>query len=319
MKQILLILIALFGAQFTVSIAGQQNIDIFSGSPRDDENPINKSLLSTSAKPMTFNIWPGKAPGETKELPAEYDKTDETSRKVAKKWVIRITNVSTPQITVFKPEPAIDTGTSVIIAPGGGFNILAYDLEGTEVAEWLNSIGVTGIVLKYRVPTRSSNNRWKEAVQDAQRTVSLVRAEADRIGIDPNKIGLMGFSAGAMSSGLTALLNTRQYAPTDGYDQASFKPDFVGIIYLGYQIHDAPGVEFSADLPPFFMAVTHDDKDRGVASAQLYIELKNADVPAELHIYESGGHGYGLRPTELPVTKWNEAMAAWMKQIGVLE
>ncbi len=165
---------------------------------RFDKEPVDKTLLATPAKPVTLNIWPAEAPGETGKLPPEYDRTDENGRLVAGKRVIRLTNVSTPQITIYKPEPAMDTGTSVIIAPGGGFNILAIDLEGTEVAEWLTSIGVTGIVLKYRVPARSPDQRWKSAVQDAQRAVSLVRAEADRIGIDPNKIGLMGFSAGVL-------------------------------------------------------------------------------------------------------------------------
>ena len=179
---------------------------------RFEIEPVDKTLLATPTKPITLNIWPGEAPGEIEKLPPEYDRTDEKGRLVAGKRVIRLTNVSTPQITVYKPDPAIDTGTSVIIAPGGGFNILAMDLEGTEVAEWLTSIGVTGILLKYRVPARNPEQRWKSAVQDAQRAVSLVRAEADRIGIDPNKIGLMGFSAGAMTAGLTTLLESRQYA-----------------------------------------------------------------------------------------------------------
>lgn len=286
---------------------------------RFEKEPIGKTLLATPAKPVTLNIWPGEAPGETGKLPPEYDRTDEKGRLVAGRRVIRLTNVSTPQITIYKPEPAMNTGTSVIIAPGGGFNILAMDLEGTEVAEWLTSIGVTGILLKYRVPARNPDQRWKSAVQDAQRAVSLVRAEADRIGIDPNKIGLMGFSAGAMTAGLTTLLESRQYASVDDSDQFSYRPDFVGLIYLGYQIHEASGIDIVDSLPPFFMAVTYDDKDRSIASAELYIKLKKAGVPAELHIYESGGHGYGLRPTGQPVTGWNHVMADWMKQIGVLK
>ena len=286
---------------------------------RFEIEPVDKTLLATPAKPVTLNIWPGEAPGETEKLPPEYDRTDEKGRLVAGKRVIRLTNVSTPQITIYKPEPAIDTGTSVIIAPGGGFSILAMDLEGTEVAEWLTSIGLTGIVLKYRVPARNPENRWKSAVQDAQRAVSLVRAEADTIGIDPNKIGLMGFSAGAMTAGLTTLLESRQYAWVDGSDQFSYRPDFVGLIYLGYQIHEVSGIKLADNLPPVFIAVTHDDKDRSIASAELYVKLKKAGVPAELHVYESGGHGYGLRPTDQPVTGWNHVMADWMKQIGVLE
>ena len=299
---------------------GQDSVDVtLRNELRSDIEHVDKTLLSTPPQPFTLNIWPGNAPGEAEKLPPEYDRTDEQGRLVAGKRVIRLTNVSTPQITIYKPDPAIDTGAAVIIAPGGGFNILAMDLEGTEVAEWLTSIGSTAIVLKYRVPARHPEQRWKAAVQDAQRTVSLVRAEAEAIGVDPNKIGLMGFSAGAMTAGLTTLLPSRQYAPVDSSDQISYRPDFVGLIYLGYQIHGAPGIEISGDLPPFFMAVTQDDKDRDVASAELYIELKRAGVPAELHIYESGGHGYGLRTTDQPVTGWNHVMADWMKQIGVLD
>ncbi len=256
-----------------------------------------------------------------KELPPESDTTSEDGRKVAGKSVIRLGNVSTPQISIYRPENGKNSDTAVIIAPGGGYNILAYDLEGSEVAEWLNSIGVTAVLLKYRVPRRhpEPHLKWKAGVQDAQRAVSLVRSRADEFGIDPDKIGLMGFSAGAHASGMTTLLNNRQYPWVDGHDQFSYKPNFVGLIYLGYNLHEEPGVEFSPDLPPFFMAVTQDDADRGVLCAQLFVELKKVEVPSELHIYESGGHGYGLRPTGKPVTGWNHDMAAWMKQIGMIK
>jgi acetyl esterase/lipase len=274
--------------------------------------------IGSAAKPQILNIWPGKAPGEIKELQPEADTTGEDGKLVAGKPLIRLGNVSTPQIAIYKPEPAKDTGASVIIAPGGGHYILAYDLEGTEIAEWLNTIGITGIVLKYRVPGRNAELRWKAAVQDAQRSVSLVRARAKEFGINPNKIGLMGFSAGAQTAGLTALLQARQYAPVDGYDQHSFVPDFVGLIYLGRNIHDEAGIRIQEGLPPFFMAVAHDDADRAISSAELYIALKKVNVSSELHIFESGGHGYGLRPTEKPVTGWNNLMAAWLKQIGML-
>ncbi|MCZ6675592.1 MAG: alpha/beta hydrolase [Verrucomicrobia bacterium] len=320
MKQSLLVLTALFGAQLLSNAVEPGKSNLLPGEARgDSEAHIDYILLTTGAKPLTLNIWPGKAPGEIKELPPEADTTKPDGRLVTDRHVIRLGNVSTPQITIFKPDPAIDTGTSVIIAPGGAYNILAYDLEGTEVAEWLNTIGVTGIVLKYRVPKRNPEIRWKAAVQDAQRAMSLVRGRSDEFGVDPEKIGLMGFSAGAQTAGLTALLQARQYPPVDGYDQHSFKPNFVGIIYLGYSIHEEPDVSIEKGLPPFFMAVAYDDKDRSISSAELYIELKKADVPAELHIYESGGHGYGLRSTEQPVTRWNNVMADWMKQIGMLD
>lgn len=269
------------------------------------------------SKPQTIDLWPGRPPGEVIEMDSEADTTAQEGRLVAGKRVTRLGNVSIPQITIYKPAEGLDTGTSVIIAPGGGHYILAYDLEGTEVAEWLNSIGITGIVLKYRVPRRNENPRWKAAVQDAQRAVSLVRNKADELRIDPDKIGLMGFSAGAQTAALTTLLNTRQYAPVDEVDQVSFKPDFVGIIYLGRDVHDEAGSMVHAGLPPFFIVVAHDDQDRSISSAQIYIALKRVNAPAELHIYESGGHGYGLRPTEKPVTRWNHLMADWLKQIGM--
>lgn len=283
------------------------------------DDRFSKILLTKSKEPFTVNIWPGEAPGEIEKLPPEEDRTKDDDKRVAGERLMRIGNVSTPQMEVFKPDPAIDNGTCVIIAPGGGHHILAYDLEGTEIAKWLNTLGITGIVLKYRVPARNPEKRWKAAVQDAQRTVSLVRGKADTLGINSDRIGLMGFSAGAQTAGLTTLLQTRQYAPIDGYDDVSFMPNFVGIIYLGYAMHEEPGISIDPDLPPFFFAVTHDDQNRSIASAELYIELKKADVPAELHIYESGGHGYGLRPTEKPITGWNHVMADWMKQIGMIE
>ena len=274
-----------------------------------------------AANPEVFDLWPSKAPGEIKQLPPEGDTSTEDSRKAAGKSVIRLGNVSNPQIAIYRPGAGKNSETAVIIAPGGGYNILAYDLEGSEVAEWLNSIGVTAVLLKYRVPRRhpEQHMKWKAGVQDTQRAVSIVRSRAAEFGIDPNKIGLMGFSAGAHASGMTTLLNSRQYPWVDGHDQHSYKPNFVGLIYLGYNLHDEPGVEFSPDLPPFFMAVTQDDANRGILCAQLFIELKQVDVPSELHIYESGGHGYGLRPTGKPVTGWNHDMAAWMKQIGVIK
>lgn len=282
---------------------------------------LGAPLTMQAADPEIFDLWPSEAPGEIIDLPPEADTSDDESRKVAGKSVIRLGNVSTPQIAVYKPAAGKNSDTAVIVAPGGGYNILAYDLEGTEVVQWLNSVGVTAILLKYRVPRRhpEQHMKWKAGVQDAQRAVSVVRSRAKEFGIDPNKIGLVGFSAGAHAAGMTTLLNSRQYPWVDGHDQFSYKPDFTGLIYLGYNLHDEPGVEFSPDLPPFFMAVSQDDSDRGILCAQLFVELKKVDIPSELHIYESGGHGYGLRPTGKPVTGWNHDMAAWMKQIGMVK
>ena len=157
------------------------------------------ALLATTfaATPaVTLDVWPGTPPGETKPLPPEADQTKDTDKLIAGRRIIKLGNVSRPQLAVFRPAREKDTGAAVVICPGGGFNILAYDLEGTEVAEWLNSLGVTGIVLKYRVPARDPERRWLAAVQDAQRAMSIVRSHAGDWGIDPKRIGILGFSAG---------------------------------------------------------------------------------------------------------------------------
>lgn len=267
---------------------------------------------------VTWNLWPGKPPGAVKELSTEHDTTTDDGRLVDGRRVIRLTNVTTPQLAIYKPDPAIDTKTTIIIAPGGGHWILAYDLEGTEVAEWFNSIGVTAIVLKYRVPGQAWNpdRRWLAAAQDGQRAVSLVRSRAKELGIDPGKIGIMGFSAGGAPVKYTALIKERLYDTVDKHDAVSFRPDFAAPIYAGGL---PEGVTPTNDCPPFFMVIAHDDKDRSIRTAELYIALKKAGVSAELHIYESGGHGYGLRPTKQPVTRWPERMKEWMQHLGLLD
>ena len=271
---------------------------------------------ASAAEPITWNLWPGQPPDDQAQLGPEFDRTGADGRLVAGRRVIRLTNVSVPTVAIFKPKPEVDTGAAVVIAPGGGHTILAYDLEGTEIAAWLNSIGLTGIVLKYRVPARDPDKRWLAAAQDGQRAMSLVRGRADEIGIDPDRIGIIGFSAGGTPVRYAALVKERLYEPVDRYDAASFRPDFAAPIYAG----GVPeGATITEDCPPFFMVIAHDDRDRSVAVAELYVALKQADVSAELHIYESGGHGYGLRSTELPVTTWPDRMEEWMRRLGFLE
>ena len=271
---------------------------------------------SQAAEPVVWDLWPGEPPGEHAELAPEFDRTGPDGRLVAGRRVIRLANVSTPNVSIFKPKAEVDTGTAVVIAPGGGHTILAYDLEGTEVAQWLNSIGITGIVLKYRVPSRDPAKRWLASVQDGQRAMSLVRGRAQEIGIDPGKIGILGFSAGGSPVRYTALVKERLYKPVDEYDDVPFRPDFAAPIYSG---GIPEGATMNEDCPPFFMVIAHDDRDRSVAMAELYIALKKANISAELHIYESGGHGYGVRPTELPVTSWPDRMEEWMRRLELLE
>ena len=281
--------------------------------------------ICDAADPVVLNLWPGKAPGETKEFPPEADTTKDDGRLVAGRRVIRLGNVSTPQIAIYRPPADKDTGAAMIVAPGGGFHILAYDLEGTEVAEWLNTIGVTAIVLKYRVPARDREGvRWREAVQDGQRAMSLVRSKAAELGIKPERIGMMGFSAGGETAALTALLKEKQYPEVDAVDNVSHRPDFVGLIYPGGLVPKGgtklgDHVKVTDKAPPFFFAHANDDRVTPLSSALLYVELKKAGVPAELHIYERGGHGYGLRKTRDAVTKWPTRMKTWMEAQGLLK
>jgi len=282
--------------------------------------------LAATPTPTILNIWPGKPPGETKELPAEVDLTKDTDKLIAGKRIIKLGNVSTPQIAVYKPEKSKDTGASVIICPGGGHHILAYDLEGTEVAEWLNTIGVTGIVLKYRVPFRDPEKRWGAAVADAQRAVSLVRSKAAEWNLDPKRIGICGFSAGGETAGLTSLfLEERQYTAADDVDKVSCKPDFAILIYPGG--FDTKGQaqirvkdKVTKDTPPMFLIHAFDDPVTANNSLALAVELKKVGVPTELHIYDAGGHGYGLRLVNtLPITTWPKRCEEWMQRRGLLK
>lgn len=281
--------------------------------------------LAAAEPPTVLNVWPGTPPGDTKTLPPEGDTTKADGRTVAGRRVTRIGNVSTPQLAVYRPASAKDSGASVIICPGGGYNILAYDLEGTEVAEWLNEIGVTAIVLKYRVPARDPQKRWVAAVQDAQRSVSIVRSKAAEWNLDPKRIGILGFSAGGSAAGLAALFgDQRQYSTADRIDAVSCRPDFALLIYPAYfvergqtQLRD--DVSVPKDVPPMFFVHAFDDGIPVQNSLLLAAAVKNAGGSAEVHVYDTGGHGYGLRHVpELPVTTWPKRAEEWLARRGLL-
>jgi acetyl esterase/lipase len=271
----------------------------------------------------TINLWPGKPPGETKALPPEAETTKPTDQKIAGKPVSRIGNVSIPTLAVYKPKKELDTGAAAIVCPGGGHYILAYDLEGTEVAAWLNSIGVTGIVLKYRVPAREPEKRYRAAVQDGQRAVSLVRSKAKEWGLDGKRIGMLGFSAGGETAARTALTPERTYDAVDDADKLSSRPDFVVLVYPGGLL-DKDGKKLRDDVkvtraaPPMFLAHAGDDKVNPENSVQLFLALKRVGVQADLHVYASGGHGFGLRPTDKPCTHWPKRCEEWMASRGLL-
>ncbi len=282
--------------------------------------------VALGAEPLTLNVWPGKPPGETKELPPEADQTKPEDRLIAGRRIIKLGNVSTPQLAVYRPAKNKDTGAAVVICPGGGHHILAYDLEGTEVAEWLNEIGVTGIVLKYRVPFRDPEKRWLAAVQDAQRAMSLVRSKASEWKLDPKRIGILGFSAGGQVAGLASIFDERrQYEPLDDLDKVSCRPDFAVLIYPGgFEVQGQPKlrdeVQVTKQSPPMFFVHAYDDGVTALNTLLLATELKKVGVPAEVHVYATGGHGYGLRHVEgQPVTDWPKPCEAWLKTTGIIK
>jgi acetyl esterase/lipase len=278
---------------------------------------------SHAAEPVVLNLWPGTAPGEVKELPPEADQTKPEDRLIAGRKIIKLGNVSVPQIAVYQPSAERNTGAAVVICPGGGHHILAYDLEGTEVAEWLNSMGVTGIVLKYRVPFRDPEKRWGAAVQDAQRAMSLVRSRAAEWKLDPQRIGICGFSAGGETAALTALLPDRQYERIDAVDEQPYRPAFALLIYAAgladkddQKLRDY--IPVTKDVPPMFFVHAFDDRVSVQNPLLLAGALKRAGVSAELHVFATGGHGYGLRATRDAVTHWPLRAGKWMREQGFL-
>ncbi len=285
---------------------------------------FSTSLAIAAEKPLTLDVWPGKAPGDKGDVGEE--KVLES--KPNEKPVQRVTNVSKPTLTLFRPAKDKDTGAAVVIAPGGGYSILAWDLEGEEVAAWLNSIGVTGIVLKYRVPRRPDspkNEAPPQALMDAQRALSLVRSKAAEWGIDPKRIGMLGFSAGGHLTASTATnFDKRTYETTDEIDKVSCRPDFVVLIYPAYLLAKdrdelAADIRVSKDSPPTFFAHAGNDGVKAENSVVMYLALKKAGVQAELHVYNTGGHGFGLRPSEQPCSTWPQRCADWMKTRGYLK
>jgi acetyl esterase/lipase len=283
-------------------------------------------LRAEEAKPSLVQpIWPGKPPGETKELPPEQDITKPEQKDPGGKPIIRLTNVSIPTVSLYRPAKETDTGTAIIICPGGGHHILALNHEGTETAEWLTTLGVTGIVLKYRVPSRTPDGqRWLAAVQDAQRAVSLVRSKAKEWEFDPRRIGILGFSAGGETAGLASYFSDRQYPPIDEVDQVSFRPDFAMLIYPAY--FEKPGqpatmrddVTITKNAPPTFLVHAWDDPVTVFSSLHIATELRKVGVPTELHIYATGGHGYGMRDTGENVNTWPQRATDWLKQSHLL-
>ena len=242
--------------------------------------------------------------------------------------VVRLGNVSSPTISLYpvhSDSASASGGPAVVVFPGGAYRILAIDLEGTEVCDWLNSIRVNCVLLKYRVPDTGPFPKSEAALQDAQRAVGMVREHAAEWHIDPKRVGVLGFSArGHLAAALSTHYDRRLYPAVDAADQQSCRPDFTIIIYPGYLAFSEKNFQFNPDIPatsstpPSFIVQAEDDPVHVENAVEYFMELKKAGVSAELHTYAEGGHGYGLRPTALPVTHWPQLAAIWLHTIGVL-
>jgi acetyl esterase/lipase len=232
--------------------------------------------------------------------------------------------VSTPTITVFPPKGQ-NTGAAIVVFPGGGYQILSMDLEGTEVCDWLNQIGVSCVLLKYRVPDSGPYPKSPAAIEDAQRAVGLVRLHAAEWGIDPHRVGVLGFSAGAhLAAALSNHYDKRLYDPIDAADQLSCRPDFAVVLYPGYlamanqNFVPNPDIQPTANTPPTLLLQAEDDPVHVENAVVYFLALKSAKVPAELHVFAEGGHGYGLRPRDFPIMGWPKLVEAWLHTVKAL-
>lgn len=282
---------------------------------------VSFAVSASGAEPAVVKLWPGQAPGETKALPAEAY----LEAKKGQLDVKRLGNVSDPTITIYPLPKGKANGSAVIVAPGGGYNILAIEHEGTQVCEWLNSLGVTAVLLKYRVPKREKQVPENLAMlQDAQRAITLVRSRHQELGLDPKRIGMLGFSAGGHLTACTALMKKRAYDVVDRSDEVnSHLPNFAILVYPAYLTDRAgvlrPEFDVGKGSPPMFFAHSSNDNVSSENSIALYRSLKKAGVPSELHLYAAGGHGYGMRRTEHPCATWPDRAAEWMKSRGLFE
>ena len=261
-----------------------------------------------------FQVWPGKPPGQNRE------RGPEKLVEGRPRPFYQITDVSQPTVSVYLPPKGRRTGAAVLVCPGGGLQRLAIEHEGIEVAEWLTSQNITAFVLKYRVPERAT-----VALQDAQRALSLIRARADQWGVDPDDIGVVGFSAGAeLAVWLATHHQDRQYEPIDAIDRFSTRPAYAALIYSGgllqggaLQLKPSLATNLNAQTPPMFVAQAYNDSSEN--SLVMVTALKRARVPAELHVYQDGGHGFGVRNASIPAGTWKTSWMDWLRSQGFLD
>jgi acetyl esterase/lipase len=274
-----------------------------------------------NAQERIVKLFPEGVPGES--TPME-EIADESGNRVAKETVLRITNVSEPTITIYEASEELASGSAMIVCPGGGYNLLAYDLEGDEVCLWLNELGITAILLKYRVPRREGKEKHEAPLQDLQRAISYVRANANHLNIDSDRIGVMGFSAGAHLAVMACnSFDKRTYPLVDKVDKTSCRPNFCLLVYPAYlegeNFQPAPEIQVSSKTPQTMLIQSEDDRSFINSSLFYYYALKEAGVPAWMHLYSKGGHGYGLRDTGAVVNSWPDRAEDWFREIGVID
>ena len=281
------------------------------------------SLFSTMvmAQQAPVLLFPNGAPGETKKLK---QKDDLSGNKVAGCPVLRISDVSEPTLT-FYPAPADNnSGATIIVNPGGGYHILAYNLEGTEICQRFNSHGVNCVLVKYRVPRREGLEKHEAPLQDLQRAIAYTRSHAKEWNIDPDRIGVMGFSAGAHLAAMASnSYNERTYPKVDNVDDANLRPDFCVLIYPAYldgeNFSISPELKVTEKTPPTFIVQTQDDHRLLNSSIFYYYALKEAKVPVAMNLYPTGGHGYGLRNTGDLVNEWPHRVMSWLQDVGMVK
>lgn len=276
------------------------------------------SLLSQEKEILLF---PNGAPGENVKL-KQVD--DASGNKVAGCPVLRVGNVSEPTLTFYQAPVENNSGVTIIVNPGGGYNILAYNLEGTEICKRFNSYGVNCVLVKYRVPRREGLEKHEAPLQDVQRAIAYTRSHAKEWNINSDKIGVLGFSAGAHLSAVASTnYSSRTYPRIDSYDDVSLRPDFTVLVYPAYLSADnfkiSPELKVDSNTPPTILIQTQDDKSFIDSSLFYYYALKQANVPAAMHLYPSGGHGYGARNTGHTVNEWPHRVLSWLRDIKMIE
>ncbi len=284
---------------------------------------LSATVAFAQQQPKTLLLWPNGAPEPATFTGPEIDPTTPKNLMYAGKPTVRVKNVSQPSISVYSPDPAKNNGAAILVLPGGGYDHLTWNLEGTEVCDWLNSLGITGVLVKYRVPERGVFPENPADMEDAQQAIRLTRSHAAEWHIDPNKVGVIGFSAGGH---LAALMSTHPEfqgtkIPASTIDS---RPNFQMLMYPAFLLNRDDGkvsatFQPTGKIPPTFIVMAEDDHTARIETALGYYQaLKAAKIPAEMHLYTLGGHGFGIRPTELPISRWPALAETWLHTIHIL-